>query len=100
MTELIKNRTKKLASDCWHRCSRFPLTIEYKAYCDQLIGCLNSVGANYRTAYKTKSDANFSYKVKITEDKADERRYFIELLLGIFNSEVEEMKGLHIVNVI
>ena len=100
MTELIKNRTKKLASDCWHRCSRFPLTIEYKAYCDQLIGCLNSVGANYRTAYKTKSDANFSYKVKITEDKADERRYFIELLLGISNREVEGMKRLHIVNVI
>lgn len=95
MKEIIKNRTKKFASDCWHLCSKFPITREYNAYCNQLIRCSSSVGANYRTACRAKSDADFLNKLKIVEEEADESMYFIELLLDVSNREVDEMKRLH-----
>ncbi|MGV8815395.1 MAG: four helix bundle protein [Gelidibacter sp.] len=95
MKEIIKNRTKKFASDCWHLCSKFPITREYNAYCNQLIRCSSSVGANYRAACRAKSDADFLNKLKIVEEEADESMYFIELLLDVSNREVDEMKRLH-----
>ncbi len=95
MKEIIKNRTKKFASDCWHLCSKFPITREYNAYCNQLIRCSSSVGANYRAACRAKSDADFLYKLKIVEEEADESMYFIELLLEVSEREIEEMKRLH-----
>ena len=95
MKEIIKNRTKKFASDCWHLCSKFPVTREYNAYCNQLIRCSSSVGANYRAACRAKSEADFLNKLKIVEEEADESMYFIELLLGVSNIETGEMKRLH-----
>lgn len=95
MKEIIKNRTKKFASDCWHLCSKFPVTREYNAYCNQLIRCSSSVGANYRAACRAKSEADFLNKLKIVEEEADESMYFIELLQEVTDREKEEMKRLH-----
>lgn len=95
MKEIIKNRTKKFASDCWHLCAKFPISREYNAYCSQLIRCSSSVGANYRAACRAKSDADFLNKLKIVEEEADESMYFIELLIEVSNKEEIELKRLH-----
>ena len=68
---------------------------EYNAYCNQLIRCSSSVGANYRAACRAKSDADFINKLKIVEEEADESMYFLELLLQVTNKEHQEMKRLH-----
>ncbi|WP_299396423.1 four helix bundle protein [uncultured Gelidibacter sp.] len=95
MKEILKNRTKKFASDCWHLCSKFPVSREYNAYCNQLIRCSSSVGANYRAACRAKSNADFLNKLKIVEEEADESMFFLELLLEVSNKEETELKRLH-----
>lgn len=95
MKQALKNRTKKYAVDCWNLCSKFLVSREYNAFCNQLIRCSSSVGANYRAACRAKSNVDFIYKLKIVEEEADESMYFIELLLQISNKEHNEMKRLH-----
>ncbi len=95
MKEKLKNRTKQYAIDCWKLCSKFPVTREYNAYCNQLIRCSSSVGANYRAACRAKSSADFINKLKIVEEEADESMYFLEVLLEVSNIEQEEIKKLH-----
>lgn len=95
MKEILKNRTKKFATDCWHLCSKFPVTREYNAYCNQLIRCSSSVGANYRAACRAKSDADFLNKLKIVEEEADESMYFMELLLNVSDKENIELNQLY-----
>ncbi|MEO8933590.1 MAG: four helix bundle protein [Xanthomarina sp.] len=91
MKEILKNRTKKYASDCWKLCAKFPVSREYNAYCNQLIRCSSSVGANDRAACRAKSDADFINKIEIVDEEADESMYFLE----ISNIENQEIKRLH-----
>lgn len=95
MKQILKNRTKKYASDCWNLCSKFPVSREYNAYCNQLIRSSSSVGANYRAACRAKSDVDFINKLKIVEEETDESMYFLELLLEVSNNEQSEIKRLH-----
>ncbi|WP_179004879.1 four helix bundle protein [Winogradskyella forsetii] len=95
MKQIFKNRTRKYAADCWHLCTKFPVSREYNAFCNQLIRCSSSVGANYRAACRAKSDADFINKLKIVEEEADESMYFLELLLEVSDKEHHEMKRLH-----
>ena len=94
MKHLLKKRTQKFGIDCWHLCTKFPVTREYDAYCKQLIRCSSSVGANYRAACRAKSDADFVNKLKIVEEEADESMYFLEIFLIISNKEHSEISRL------
>ena len=95
MKEVLKNRTKKFAIECWNLCSKFPVSREYNSFCNQLIRSSSSVGANYRAACRAKSNADFINKLKIVEEEADESMYFLELLLEVSKNEHEEIKRLH-----
>ncbi|TGV03129.1 four helix bundle protein [Flavivirga rizhaonensis] len=95
MKQILKNRIKKYAADCWDLCTKFPISREYNAFCNQLIRCSSSVGANYRAACRAKSDADFINKLKIVEKEADESMYFLELLLEISDKEHAQIKRLH-----
>lgn len=95
MKEALKNRTKKYAADCWGLCQKFPVSREYNAFCNQLIRCSSSVGANYRAACRAKSTADFINTLKIVEEEADESMYFLELLLEVSDKEHSGMKRLH-----
>ncbi|WP_299214994.1 four helix bundle protein [uncultured Aquimarina sp.] len=94
MKEVLKNRTKRFAIDCWQLCGKFPVTREYDAFCRQLIRCSSSVGANYRAACRAKSDADFIHKLKIVEEEADECMYFLEIFFEISQKEHQEIKRL------
>ena len=94
MKEVLKNRTKKFAIDCWGLCKKFPVSREYNAFCNQL-RCSSSVGANYRAACRAKSNADFINKLKIVEEETDESMYFLELLLEVSIREHLEIKRLH-----
>ena len=95
MKEVLKKRTKRFAMDCWHLCTKFPVSREFSAYCNQLIRCSSSVGAKYRAACRAKSDADFINKLKIVEEEADESMYFLELLLEVSVKEHGEINLLH-----
>lgn len=94
MEGILKTRTKKFALDCWNLCSKFPKTREYDAYCRQLIRYSSSVGANYRTACRAKSTADFINKLKIVEEEVDESMYFLELFEEINSDNQNQIKNL------
>ena len=95
MKEEIKKRMLRFAVDCGKLCTRFPLSREYNAYCNQLIRCSSSVGANYRAACRGKSDKDFINKLKIVEEEADESMYFLEILKEMSEVHHEEIDRLH-----
>lgn len=47
----------------------------------QLMRCATSVGANYRSACRAKSRADFVAKMRIVEEECDESLYWMELLV-------------------
>ena len=96
MKQILKDRTKRFAIDCWKLSTKFPVSREFNAYCNQLIRSSSSVGANYRAACRAKSDADFVNKLKIVEEETDESMYFLELFLEISDIEQNEIKRLHV----
>ena len=95
MKEILRNRTKKFAIDCWRLCKEYTTSRDYDAFCRQLIRCSSSVGANYRAACRAKSNADFINKLKIVEEEADESMFFLEIFLAISNENHDEIKRLH-----
>lgn len=78
--EELKRRTKKFAIDVLKFVEGLPKTkagavIEY-----QLVKSGTSVGANYRSACRSRSDADFASRITICEEEADECAYWIEII--------------------
>lgn len=95
MKEVLKDRTKKFAIECWRLCAKYDNGREYDAFCRQLIRCSSSVGANYRSACRAKSTADFINKLKIVEEETDESMYFLEILNEIDIKHQDEIKILY-----
>ena len=76
----MKQRTKKLAL----RFIRLVQSLASDRVSDvlgkQLLRSGTSIGANYRSACRAKSRADFTNKLKIVEEEADESLYWMELL--------------------
>lgn len=60
----------------------------------QLVRSGTSIGANYREANRSKSKADFSYKIKICEGEASETLYWLEILAEIEKVSDESIKPL------
>lgn len=95
MKEQIKRRMFLLAVDTGKLCTRFPVSREYNAYCNQIIRSSSSIGANYRAACRGKSDRDFINKLKIVEEEADETMYWLEVLKEFSNSHHNEIDRLN-----
>lgn len=76
----LKYRTKKFAIDVIHFTRSFPKNDEGFVLGKQLLRSATSVGANYRSACKGKSTADFINKIVIVEEEADECCYWLELI--------------------
>jgi len=79
----LKTRTMKFAAAIWKMCEGLPNKYAYNVYANQVIRSSSSVGANYRSALRGKSQADFINKLKIVEEEADETSYFLELLMEV-----------------
>src|SRR5262249_459026 len=71
-----------------------PKTQEFWIINRQLIKCATSVGANYRSSRRAKSDADFIAKLSIVEEEADESMYWLELIGELTTSQSEELRRL------
>ena len=80
MTNNLKERTKRFATDVIRFCSTLPAKPEFRVISNQLMRAGTSVGANYRAACRSKSKADFINKLSIVEEEADEAGYWFELL--------------------
>jgi four helix bundle protein len=76
----MKARTKKFALRIIKLVNALPNTPAASTIAKQLLRSGTSVGANYRSACRAKSTADFISKLSIVEEEADESAYWLELL--------------------
>lgn len=81
MAQDLKDRTKKFAVATMKFIRNLPKTDEGLILGKQLLRSATSVGANYRSACKGKSTADFINKITIVEEEADECCYWLELII-------------------
>ena len=76
----LKRRTQKFAVDIIRFIEELPPKQSLKVLSNQLLRSSTSVGANYRSACRGKSTADFINKIIIVEEEADECIYWLELM--------------------
>ena len=78
----LKERTKRFALDVITFIEALPKDETCRVLGGQLLRSGSSVGANYRSAKRARSNADFISKMGIVEEEADESGYWIELLMA------------------
>ncbi len=76
----LKRRTQRFAIDVIKFVEELPSKRSLNILSNQLLRCSSSVGANYRSACRGKSSADFINKIVIVEEEADESVYWLELM--------------------
>ena len=94
MSEQLKNRTKKFALDVVVLCAGLPYVVETRHAIGQVIRSSSSVAANYRSACRGKSKADFISKLGTVEEEADESGFWLEMLSDILElrSAIDERR--------
>ena len=90
MSEQLKKRTKKFALDVIGLSAELPQIVETRHAISQLIRSSSSVAANYRSACRGKSKADFISKLGTVEEEADECGFWLEMLRDI--AELRHLK--------
>ena len=79
--EDLKLRTKQFALRTMKLAEALPLRLSGKVIGNQLMRSGTSVGANYRSACRGRSKAEFISKLGIALEEADESAYWLELVI-------------------
>ena len=85
----LQKRFKSLAVKTGKLCIKLPFNSANKVYIDQITRSSASSAANYRSACRAKSKADFVNKLKIVEEELDETMFFYEMLAE-FNPEIKK----------
>ena len=78
--EELKQRTKAFGLSVIEQVNTLPMTKSADVIGRQLLRAATSVGANYRSACRARSLADFVSKIGVAEEEADESMYWLELL--------------------
>ena len=92
----LKKRTKKFALDVIKLVEKLPNDQVGKILGGQLLRAGTSVGANYRSACRARSNADFISKMGIVEEEADETGYWLDLLISA--GKVSQESAIPLVN--
>ena len=76
----LQDRTKRFALRVLTLVDAVPRTAGGRAISTQLVRAATSVGANYRSACRARSRAEFAAKLGIAVEEADESLYWLELV--------------------
>ena len=76
----MKQRTKAFGLRAIRLVAALPRGRAPDALGRQLLRAATSVGANYRAACRSRSDADFAARMGIVEEEADESLYWLEVL--------------------
>ena len=102
----LKARTKQFALRVMKLVDALPKTTVGRAIGDQLIRSGTSVGANYRSACRARSKAEFISKIGIVAEEADESAFWLELIMEsglmteksilLLHTEAEELTSIFV----
>jgi len=93
--EEMKQRTKQFGLRAIRLAAALPKDRAADVIGRQLIRAATSVGANYRAACRSRSNADFSARMGIVEEEADESLYWMEIVADaglLAKSRLEELK--------
>lgn len=76
----LKLRTKKFSLRVINLIENLPKSMTGKVIANQLLRSATSVGANYRSACRSRSKVEFISKIRIVEEEADESMYWLEII--------------------
>jgi four helix bundle protein len=91
--ELLE-RTKQFALRIFKLVGALPETIQGRAVAAQLIRSGTSVAANYRAACRARSKPEFIAKLGMVEEEADERAFWLELIIDTNSLGAAKVKSL------
>jgi four helix bundle protein len=77
----LKARTKRFAVDIIEFARTLPKEFVVLEITRQMIRSAMSVGANYRSSCRGRSDEEFIARLGVVEDEADETMFWLELLV-------------------
>jgi len=80
-SDTMKHRTKQLALAVIRLCRTLPQSLESRTISRQLLRSATSVAANYRAACRARSTADFTSKLGLVLEEADESLFWLELLV-------------------
>ena len=77
----LRRRTKAFALRILKLAISLPPTVEGQVIRGQLVRAGTSVGANYRAACRGRSRAEFTAKISVVVEEADESAFWLELII-------------------
>lgn len=77
----LKDRTRRFAVDVVKLAGELPPTIAGRRIGQQFLDAGTSVAANYRSACRARSHAEFIAKMGIVEEESDETLFWLELMV-------------------
>jgi four helix bundle protein len=92
--EELKARSKAFAVRVVKMTEALPKTRAADIVARQLIRSATSVGANYRAACRARSHKEFTARIGIVEEEADESLYWLEILVETGLMTESKLKGL------
>ncbi|MDA0246065.1 MAG: four helix bundle protein [Chloroflexi bacterium] len=78
--EDLRLRTRKFAIRVMKMVESLPTTRSANVVANQILRSATSVGANYRTASRARSQKDFISKIGLVEEECDETLYWLELI--------------------
>ncbi len=91
----LKLRTRKFSVDIVKYVEAMPDGNFKFTIGKQLLRCGTSVGANYRSACRGRSKAEFNAKLGICEEESDESMFWLEIIMETKDYNSAETKRLH-----
>jgi four helix bundle protein len=92
--EQLRQRTKQLAIRVINMSRTLPRTKEVLVIGDQMIRSATSVGANYRAVCRARSKAEFTSKLSIVIEEADETAFWLDILIETQIDPQERLQSL------
>lgn len=77
----LKKRTKRFGLRIMKLVAALPNTLQGRTVGGQLVRAGTSVGANYRAACRARSRAEFTARLGVVEEEADESGYRLEMII-------------------
>jgi len=77
----LKKRTKRFGLRIMKLVAALPNTPQGRTVGGQLVRAGTSVGANYRAACRSRSSAEFTARLGVVEEEADESGYWLEMII-------------------
>ncbi|HYN24230.1 MAG TPA: four helix bundle protein [Pyrinomonadaceae bacterium] len=90
--EELKRRTKRFGLRIMKLVLALPKTPQGRTVGGQLVRAGTSVGANYRAACRARSRAEFTARLGVVEEEADESGYWLEMIIegGLMKAKLVE----------